>query len=96
MASGLQKANVNGKDITYSGKIKFNAITNLTFIDRLKILFGMEVLAACTLYTTSTHVSISASSVDILVGTPNALGKELLEMQTNVKKEGLFKGNKEI
>ena len=94
MATGLQKEIVNGKDVTYSGKIKFNAITNLSFLDRVRLIFGMEVLSACTLYTTSTHVNIVASDVDILVGNPTKLGRELLEMQTKVKKEGLFKKSK--
>lgn len=91
MATGLTKEYVNGKMISYSGKIRFNTISNLSFADRLLILLGREIVAECTLYTTSTHVNIVATDVVHTVGKPSEKGKELIEKASNIKKMGVFR-----
>ena len=79
--SGYETKIVNGKEIKYIGTIRFNSITNLTFRNRLAILFGMEVLADCSIYTQSSHVKTVGSEIDIHIGTKNDLARLIMKSQ---------------
>ena len=88
--SGYETKIVNGKEIKYVGVIRFNSITNLNFWARLNILFGMEVLADCALYTQSRYVEVVGSEIDIHIGTKNDLAKLILKEQEKSVKENFL------
>lgn len=94
--TGYQTKEVNGKEIKYLGVIRFNSITNLTFIDRIRVLLGYEVLADCKLYTTSRYVEVTGSEIEIHVGNKDDLAKLIMQKQTDSVNESLFSKVKRI
>ena len=79
--SGYKTKIIKGEEIKYVGVIRFNSITNLKFIHRLYILFGMDVLADCSLYTQSRYVNVVGSEIDIHIGTKNDLARLIMKSQ---------------
>lgn len=61
MSRQLNVAEINGKKVRYVGTFHSAMSTKLTLLDRIKILFGQELLVRTTNYTLQTQNRITGT-----------------------------------